>query len=116
MAHPHNQPLERHGDRILLRDLGSAEGSTVNGVPVRHCWLQPGDQVVFDAQHRFVLEVPLVHRPVLDTEEPTEVEATPEHRPLASEPRRRSHRWPWLLLAALLMAGALASLLLFGAR
>ncbi len=109
--------LERHGDRILLRDLGSAEGSTVNGVPVRHCWLQPGDQVVFDAQHRFVLEVPLVRRPVLDTgEEPTEVEATPEHRPLASEPRRRSHRWPWLLLAALLMAGALASLLLFGTR
>ncbi|MBR7540709.1 hypothetical protein KC221_31475, partial [Mycobacterium tuberculosis] len=25
---------------------------------MRHCWLQAGDQVVFDGQHRFVLEVP----------------------------------------------------------
>ncbi|MFP3648525.1 FHA domain-containing protein, partial [Paraburkholderia sp. SIMBA_054] len=51
--------LEPHDGRILLRDLGSHEGSLVNGMAVRDCWLQPGDQLVFDAQHRFVLEVPV---------------------------------------------------------
>ena len=38
--------VEVHGERVLLRDLGSADGTRVNGVAVRHCWLQAGDQVV----------------------------------------------------------------------
>src|SRR5690606_10117858 len=51
--------LELLGDDVLLRDLGSAEGSLVNGEPMRDAVLQPGDQVVFDAHHRFVVEAPL---------------------------------------------------------
>jgi len=109
--------LERHGERVLLRDLGSAEGSVVNGVPVRHCWLQAGDQVVLEGNHRFVLEVPLGPAnaaqafPELDEPAATAPAETAEMvRP------RRPRRWPWLLLSALLLGAAISALLMFGAR
>lgn len=107
--------LELRGDRVLLRDLGSADGSLVNGLAVRDALLKAGDQVVFDGRHRFVVEVPwLPHATVelLSSEEPVEAAPTaPVGRPLSQSARR----WPWLLLAALLLAGALSGLLLFGA-
>lgn len=53
----HHATLEIHGERVLLRDHGSADGSVVNGVPVRDAVLHPGDQIAFDG-HRFVLEAP----------------------------------------------------------
>ncbi|CAN5158633.1 hypothetical protein BH11PSE14_BH11PSE14_01890 [soil metagenome] len=49
--------FELHGDRVILRTLGTAEFTSVNGVPVRDAVLSPGDQVVID-QHRFILEAP----------------------------------------------------------
>ena len=112
---PRHAQLERRGDRVLLRDLGSATGSRVNGMPVRDALLSAGDQVAFDGQHRFVVEVPWVESPtnarqtamdVLDDEE--------AGQPLlpAGDSMRR---WPWLLLAALVLAATLSALLLFGA-
>ncbi len=108
---------ERHaqisllGGRVVLRDLGSADGSLLNGHPVRDAWVSPGDQLVFDTLHRFVLEAPgasierLAAAPLHDGMED----------PVASPvPRAGWRRWPWLLLAALLTAGALAALLMFG--
>jgi len=111
---PQHARVERHGERILLRDLGSADGSRVNGVAVRHCWLHAGDQVVFDGQHRFVLEVPDDARRRVPL-----AEADPH--PAAQPPRdaagtRRVRRWPWLLGSALLLAAVLSLLLWFGAR
>ena len=106
--------FERHGDKVLLRDLGSPEGCQVNGVNVRHCWLHAGDQVVFDGNQRFVLEVPLGAAPVYlpaAVEEVAEAEAPPAPA-LPSRPRR----WPWLLLSALLLGATISALLLFGAR
>lgn len=109
--------FERHGEQVLLRDLGSADGSMVNGVPVRHCWLQPGDQVVFDAQHRFVLEVPLVARAPVESGNDTEdADAGAGEAATTAPALRRSRRWPWLLLSALLLAAAISGLLWFGAR
>jgi len=114
---PRHARLDPIGGRILLRDLASHEGSLVNGVAVRDCWLQPGDQIVFDAQHRFVLEQPLQE---VEPEEPeTEREwhftpqpaAAPSHHSPA-----RLRRWPWLLLSAVLLAAVLSALLWFGAR
>ncbi len=95
---------------VLLRDLGSADGSIVNGESVRDALLQPGDQVVFDAYHRFVVEAPLgggSHAPALpEVELPSDEDESPGRRP-----------WPlpWLLLTALLIAGLLSLLLLYGA-
>ncbi|GGK06808.1 FHA domain-containing protein [Luteimonas terricola] len=93
---------------VVLRDLGSAEGSQVNGEAVRDAVLQPGDQVVFDAHHRFVLEAPSGARASV---------AAAAVVPDAAAPKAGggAMRLPWLLVAAVLLAGLLALLLLFGA-
>ncbi|MCD9096713.1 FHA domain-containing protein [Luteimonas fraxinea] len=104
--------LERVGGFVRLTDLGSADGSVVNGEPTRDAVLQAGDQVVFDAHHRFVVEAPARagHSAGYDRapEPQALVDASPERRggglPL-----------PWLLLAAVVLAGLLSALLLFGA-
>ena len=105
--------LELHGDRIVLRDLGSYEGSMVNGERVRDTVMAPGDQIVFDAHHRFVIEAP--------SRAPTATAPQTQERPSAdaadSQSKRGSgRRLPWLLLAAALLAVALAALFWFGAK
>jgi len=100
--------IEMLRGEVVLRDLGSLDGSQVNGEPVRDAILRPGDQVVFDAHHRFVLEAPS-GAPV-DHDAP----AVPDEA-AANGPGTGSMRLPWLLLAAVLLAGLLALLLLFGA-
>jgi pSer/pThr/pTyr-binding forkhead associated (FHA) protein len=49
--------IENFGDGIFLRDLGSANGTFVNGVQVRDAILHPDDQIAFD-RNRFLLEAP----------------------------------------------------------
>ena len=110
---------ERHarislqGDRVVLRDLGSVEGSIVNGQPVRDALLRTGDQIVFDAHHRFVVEAPA---PVNDRIGPPPLPDDGGERVESSRQAlgRSARRLPWLLLAALLLAAALSGLLLFG--
>lgn len=107
--------LEPHAEGIVLRDLGSHEGSLVNGWPVRNALLRTGDQVVFDTQ-RFVVEGPNrnANGDARRQKPPAEVEETtlPDEPKVASSVRRV----PWLLLAALFLAIALSLLLLYGAR
>ncbi len=107
--------LERRGDCVLLHDLGSAAGSLVNGVAVREALLAAGDQVAFDSQNRFIVEVPWLGSAVEGPELADEAgeDGIDETSPPA--PRRSALRWPWLLLAALFLAAALSALLLFGA-
>src|SRR5690606_12929554 len=103
--------LEPHGDTIALRALAPDATSLVNGQPVRDAVLGPGDQVVFDAHHRFVVEAP--GRPTARPAEPDEIEVRPMPGPAAVV--AGTTRIPWLLLAALLLAAGLGALLLFGA-
>jgi len=49
--------IENSGDGMFLRDLGSSNGTFVNGVQVRNAVLHPDDQIAFD-QNRFLLEAP----------------------------------------------------------
>ena len=107
--------LERRGDRVLLRDLGSAAGSMVNGVAVRDALLAAGDQVAFDSQHRFVVEVPW-QEAAGDAQEFTD-DSTQDGagESTLSQGRQSVRRWPWLLLAALFLGATLSALLLFGA-
>ncbi|MEO6138572.1 MAG: FHA domain-containing protein [Luteimonas sp.] len=101
--------IELHGESVVLRDLGSDSGSVVNGERVRDAMLNPGDQVVFNGQHRFVIEAPAR---VVTRDESAHLHSAPvDDSPLPSTTRRL----PWLLLAALLIAAALSGLLLFGA-
>ncbi|HEY4530280.1 MAG TPA: FHA domain-containing protein [Luteimonas sp.] len=100
--------IEMLRGEVVLRDLGSSDGSLVNGEPVRDAVLRPGDQVVFDAHHRFVLEAPvgIVEPPGDDPDSAARAPAAP--------PGRGVMHLPWLVLAAAVLAGLLALLLLFG--
>lgn len=108
--------LEPHADGVVLRDLGSRDGSTVNGQPVRDALLLPGDQIVFDAHHRFVIEAPMQAsgmQQMLTQDDQIGADDDAQTRsPLPSSVRRM----PWLLLAALMLAGALSLLLMYGTR
>lgn len=109
--------LEMHGGQVVLRDLGSAEGSEVNGEQVRDAVLEPGDQVVFDAHHRFVVEAPS-RATVRDSVADDNAQAAAAAAPVATAQATATasiRRLPWLLLAALLLAALLGALLLFGA-
>ena len=105
--------VEVQGDAVVLRDLGSGEGSVVNGEAVRNAVLHAGDQLVFDAHHRFVVEAPGrpgPREPEPEAGMPAAAQAVDAGRQAAPG----THRLPWLLLAALLIAAALSALLLFG--
>lgn len=111
---PRHARLEAYDDGILLRDLDSADGTCVNGHRVRDALLRSGDQVVFDAHHRFVVEAPSTKsgmpNPILMPPEPA---PQAKHKP-ATPAGKRLGRLPLLLLAALLIAAALSALLLWG--
>ena len=110
--------LEPHPDGAVLRDLGSVDGSVVNGQRVRHALLRAGDQVVFDAHHRFVVEAPSVsswHAAAVDESRLQDEDEMPAAAAPASV-AASARRMPWLLLAALLLSGALSLLLLYGVR
>ena len=113
-SHRHAQ-LERRGDRVLLRDLGSSSGSMVNGVAVRDALLASGDQVAFGNQHRFLVEVPWqdASGEVPGFTDDSALEGVGADSVTVNTPSLR--RWPWLLLAALFLAALLSALLLFGA-
>ena len=108
--------LEAHADGVILRDMGSVEGSLVNGRPVRHALLQAGDQVVFGSQHRFVVEAPMQRSVAPDAPAPKPRVPVVEETRAAPTIQRSARRIPWLLLAAILLSAALSLLLLYGAR
>ena len=104
--------IEIAGTQVVLR--GCTSPVLVNGHHVQQAVLNAGDQIVFAAQHRFVLEGTMA----LAAESPC---TRSMHAALADAPPTPAAsgwaaRIPWLLVAALLMAGSLSALLMFGAR
>lgn len=122
--------IENNGDGIYLRDLGSSNGTFVNGVQVRDAVLHPGDQIAFD-RNRFLLEAPgLPLRGELPEErsagfapaitQTMQVVNIPDPKPAArpaaapvESSASRNEIW-WLIAAAGLIGGAIALLLLYG--
>lgn len=118
----HHARLEHHSDRVILRDLGSTEGSVVNGIPVRSAVLHPGDQLALE-HYRFVLEAPglpvrgsaaFVPAPrsgggITQTMRAVDVGTS---APVPSADGSRGNVW-WLIGAALLIMVALAALLFY---
>ncbi len=106
--------LELVAGEVRLRDLGSEEGSLVNGERVHDALLRPGDQVVFDANDRFVVEAPMRDAP----QEPLPMGSLGDADAYATASAPVSRSWwrlPLVLLAALLIAVLLGLLLLYGA-
>ena len=115
------QPIGALGSVIISAVSHEGLSVTVDGKPARLAIITDdgrviaaGDQVVFDGQHRFVLEFPaaqVLAAPTLESES-TPMEAS-DNDPAKASP---ATRLPWLLLAALLLGLVLAALLWFGAR
>lgn len=108
--------IELHGDRVVLRDMGSVDGTMVNGDRVRDAVLASGDQVVIDAHHRFVVEAPGMRN--LDRDRRSNDELALSTRQQVAEdsrtPLKQSvRRLPLLLMAAVLLGAALSALLWF---
>ena len=93
----------------IVLDAARTEGVQVNGHAVHRALLRTGDQIVVDGR-RYVVEGHLDAGPAraAPADVPARVEPAPRHS--------GARRVPWLLLAALLMALALAGLLLYGGR
>jgi len=107
--------LEAINGQVLLRDTEAEV--LVNGQRLRQAVLQAGDQIAFDVQHRFVLEGP--PPPAAGPSSAARLRAAfADDADAAPVAPRKSwlQRMPWLLIAAILLAAALAALLLFGSR
>lgn len=105
--------LERHGEAVVLRGLGS-EPSVVNGVAMVDATLGAGDQVMFDGQHRFVVEFPGAPAPAVPAGEHEPMRA--DRSDAGATPSAPGRRLPWLLFAAALLGLVISALLWFGAR
>ncbi len=111
--------IEIVGDNIYLRDLGSANGTLVNGVQVRNAVLHSGDQLAFD-RNRFVLEAPGLPLRSEDYSNVSETYApniTQTMRAVPVQPiddnldETKGEVW-WLIATAALIGGGIALLLL----
>jgi pSer/pThr/pTyr-binding forkhead associated (FHA) protein len=112
--------IENTGDVMFLRDLGSANGTFVNGVQVRNAVLHPDDQIAFD-HNRFLLEAPgLPGRDQAAIDERDAPNITQTMRAVrvddlepspAADNRSRNDIW-WLIGAAALIGLGIALLLL----
>lgn len=117
----HHAVIENAGDGVYLRDLGSANGTFVNGVQVRDAVLHTDDQIAFD-RNRFLLEAPSLPTRADLASAPTtaqEVNITQTMRAIdkpavapasPAEERNRNDIW-WLIGAAALIAAGIAVLL-----
>lgn len=104
-----------HGRHALIEVINgqvqlhqTADTVQVNGIATRAAILHGGDQITFGLRHRFVLEAPPGPLPP-PAANADDVDAAPE-----PPPRGWARRVPWLLVAALLLAGGLSALLVFG--
>ena len=115
--------IENSGDGVFLRDLGSSNGTFVNGVQVRNAVLHPDDQIAFD-QNRFLLEAPGLpsreqagavseHNAPNITQTMRAVRLPDEDEPAKKpvDPGSRNDIW-WLIGAAALIGMGIAILLL----
>ncbi|HEX6832921.1 MAG TPA: FHA domain-containing protein [Rudaea sp.] len=112
--------IENTGDCIYLRDLGSSNGTFVNGVQVRDAILYPDDQIAFD-RNRFLLEapglpgrheVPVPDRNAPDITQTMQAVRLPAgHKPAEPANPNKNDIW-WLIAAAALIGIGIAVLLL----
>src|SRR5579864_1968607 len=86
--------VRRNGDQYLIKDLGSSNGTLVNGLPVTECVLQNGDRIaVSDALFVFATDEPaeFVVRPEVTEScapETLEFSTVQQAEPLYRNPQR----------------------------
>lgn len=108
---PREVALQATGTGVRATATTAGAPVWVNGHPLTSALLVPGDQLVVAGQHRFVVEA--ARPPHVD--EPGVGHRGNTPRVATAQARRSARRFPWLILAAVLLAGALSLLLLYGA-
>ena len=97
----HHAVIESTSAGIRLRDLGSANGTFVNGAWVHNAELKVGDQIGFD-RNRFLIES------LGDaTQRARDAAAQPAHT--SAKPAKGSSAALWVVIAILVAAGAAAA-------
>ena len=133
MSRTHAQ-IELSANEMYLRDLGSANGTFVNGVQVRDASLFTGDQIAFD-RNRFLIEAPGMpmrkaesaanaesvrgQPQVTQTMRAIRIEDTPSDSgpaPVEPEPQPAAPWNPWWLIAAGALIAVGITLLFLGLR
>ncbi len=123
--------IEINQSEIYLRDLGSSNGTFVNGVQVRDATLHTGDQLAFD-RNRFLVEAPGMPTRKVDlsqiaaevdgpapqvTQTMRAIRIEPPAPARQEEPAPAATSWsPWWLLAAAMMIAIGLALLFLGLR
>lgn len=107
--------LRPHARGVLLTDVHDSAQCQVNGHSTRAALLRPGDQLVVEGRHRFVIESPSASAKTVPGEAPMEALGSGAADDSDTGPARRL-RVPWLLVAAALIAVSLSLLMLYGAR
>lgn len=109
-AATYHATIQNVDGRLILRHYASDLNTEVNGRVIGDALLQPGDQIAFDHQSRFVLESPLVGiKHAVGTAE-TAVEHLQESKARQSSIRHLQ----WVILGAVFISAALVLLLLYG--
>lgn len=118
--------IENSGDGLYLRDLGSSNGTFVNGVQVKNAVLHPGDQLAFD-RNRFLVEAPGMptreedlstdrndaNKSPMITQTMRAVDVPdPVNKPTSGQPAPASRNEIWWLIGAAALIGAGIALLL----
>jgi len=114
--------IENTSDGLFLRDLGSVNGTFVNGTSVRDTVLRPGDQLAFD-QNRFLIEAP-GYQTASDDETSIPITTTQVQRPLVLTPSaatgvKQESGVDWIIMTAAvvtLLALAVLVYLEFGTK
>ncbi|HET7845142.1 MAG TPA: FHA domain-containing protein [Xanthomonadales bacterium] len=105
----HHARLKVLPDGIEVEDLGSANGTFINGKRVHRGTLKPGEELRLDTV-RFLLVAP-----GLEAQSATAAKTTKPSLPAAPEPPKKgSAMWVWIILGIVVAGGAIAALFYSG--
>ena len=116
----HHCVIGRSGEKYSVRDLGSTNGTTLNGEAVRESGLKPKDivrvgsvELMFDGENVEVSEQEVTRTTRIEVAEGSAAAAPSTFRSASPFGTRRDHRRLWAVAVALIALVAVAGLVIF---
>ena len=98
--------VQIESDGLYIEDMGSANGSFVNGKRVKRAKLEPGDELKLDTV-RFLVQAPGMEIPSKATDEAKTLESKAAEVP---EEKSSSGGMKWVIIIVVILAAAAAGL------